>query len=38
MQLFRHRSAPHLSVVIASFNMRREAKRTLYSLTTLYQQ
>ena len=31
------RKKPKLSVVIAFFNMRREAARTLYSLTTDYQ-
>ena len=35
MRFFRKK--PKLSVVIAFFNMRREAARTLYSLTTDYQ-
>ena len=35
MQLFKKK--PKLSVVIVFFNMRREATRTLHSLTTAYQ-
>lgn len=37
MRFFKHKEKPKISVVIAFFNMRREAVRTLYSLTTAYQ-
>lgn len=36
MRLFKHR--PKLSVIVNFYNMRREAERTLYSLSTAYQQ
>lgn len=37
MKFFSNNKRPKLSVVIAFYNMRREAPRTLYSLTTAYQ-
>ena len=37
MKLFSQNKHPKLSVIIAFFNMQREAKRTLFSLTTDYQ-
>jgi glycosyltransferase involved in cell wall biosynthesis len=36
--MIEHGKSPCLSVVVVFFNMRREAERTLYSLTTAYQQ
>ncbi len=37
MRIYRRKKTPVLSVVIAFFNMQREARRTLFSLTTQYQ-
>jgi len=37
MNFFNSKNTPKLSIVIAFFNMRREAARTLFSLTTDYQ-
>lgn len=38
MRILRQKTKPKLSVVIAFFNMEREARRTLFSLSTKYQQ
>ena len=38
MPLLRRTPRPKLSVVVIFYNMRREAARTLYSLTPRYQQ